>query len=150
MSKDFTPYELYRIDKEFVARGGQSLRVLGVTLNTGDASKGGHTKIKNLQGTFSRIQYKELGFLFDNFYMAYKVMSKHPKLRKQVLDSIEKQLREIERQQNTEDNSTVGLWFYGKLDPNFYSNTENNELFFEYIMKEYNRLIDEKYSLNRD
>lgn len=156
MSKDFTPYELYRIDREFVERGGQSLRVLGITLNNGDASRGkstkesGHTILKNLQGTFSRRQYKELGFLFDNFYMAYKVMYKHPKLRKQVLDSIEKQLREIERQQNTEDNSIVGLWFYGKLDPNFYSNTENNELFFEYIMKEYNRLIDENYSLNRE
>lgn len=116
MSKDFTPYELYRIDREFVERGGQSLRVLGITLDNRGASRdknakeSRHTILKNLQGTFSRRQYKELGFLFDNFYMAYKVMSKHPKLRKQVLDSIEKQLREIERQQNTEDNSTVGLW----------------------------------------
>ena len=149
MSKDFTPYELYRIDRELVARGMMSLRQLNITFKVDEKlSQNGNRqkKVKNLQGTFSRRQYKELGFLFDNFYMAYKTMSKHPSIRKKVLTNIETQLREIERQKNPDDNSVVGLWFYGKLDPNFYYNTENNELFFEYIMKEYNRLIDEQYT----
>lgn len=139
MSRSWTPQELYHMDKYLQREQGKSLResqVLFIKPN------GERVPLEDKQTLNVRNQYKELGFLFDILPTTYKILEKHPKYRKKVLDRIETHLKEIEELKSGNDKDVVWLWYTGKLDKNFYYNSYNNELFMEYIINEVNKLVN--------
>lgn len=138
MSRSWTPREMYYADKMMQEGMGESLR--GKTF-VYVAPNGDRTPMESEQDLKIRKQFIELGFLFDPLPKLYNELSNHPKYRNKVLNQIEQHLEELIKHNNGSKEDVVWLWYIGLLDKNFYYNTYNNELFYEYIINEVNKLI---------
>lgn len=146
MSKDFTPANLYAADKK-LTESGNSLRTLKlVNINSNRPIVQIEKDAKN--------EYPELQFLLDGFVIIYRDYHNTP-AGKSVLDKIENEIKLIETKfEQGERNYTnyhpdynsiheiTSLWFFGKLDHNFYYNTQNNALFREFIIHTINKRKD--------
>ena len=140
MSRDWTPRELWYADEMAYQTRGQRLR---------DAKfeyviDGKHIPMEDKQSEKIRSQYKELGFLFELLPNLYNKLSNHPKYRNRVLQRIEEHLEDLIKQNSGNDTDTVWLWYIGKLDSNFYYRRYNDELFYDYILDEVNKLVAKK------
>ena len=137
MSRDWTPRELWYADEMAYQTRGQRLRDTKLVY----IIDGKQIPMEDKQSEKIRSQYKELGFLFDKLPILYKELANHPKYRNRVLQNIETHLEELIKQNNGRDTDTVWLWYIGRLDKNFYYREYNDELFYEYIVSEVNKLV---------
>lgn len=137
MSRDWTPRELWYADEMAYQTRGERLRDTKLVY----VIDGKQIPIDDKQSEKIRSQYKELGFLFDKLLKLYKELSDHPKYRNRVLNQIEEHLELLIKQNNGSEKDIVWLWYIGKLDKNFYYREYNDELFYEYIVNEVNKLI---------
>lgn len=138
MGRDFTPYEHYISDKS-----------MGGTLRTATFFDNEGKKIEWFKREEKKIleKYRELGFLFSECLLElWDEMSGHPRYRKEVLETIERDLEFIIENIGTLElknnfNKTVYDWFMGKLDKNFYYSDRNNDLLKVYIFRCYSRRV---------
>lgn len=144
MGRDMTPAEIYIEDKRMSAQN-ISLRTLKL-INTID----GTPVVKS--ETEAKAKYPELHLLLDGFTNMYDRYQLDQNALS-VFDEIEQHIVSLEHMLDkthripipnrhnikTAYDTTV-LWFNGQLDRDFYYNTENNNLFRNFIEK----MISEK------
>lgn len=127
MSKDFTPKDMYESDKFLHEKHNCNLRDMKITLNIDNKS----IRMDINQYPYYKTRFPNLSFLFSK-------LIELPNLENEsnltFLDSIEKELTEHLDDAKCENNkSIVQQWYFGKLDKNYYYNTYNNELFYNWI-----------------
>ena len=136
MSRDFTPRELYLVEKEMKP----SLRDIKIVNDKGEEI----IFSKTPEGAKER--YPELTFLVsdqESLFGSADTIVDLTEDRKRVLDAIEEKIQNIEEGNglNEEDPFLfVEQWFCGKLDPNFYYREENERLFLSEIEKSEKRI----------
>lgn len=139
MSRSWTPQEQSLANKYIMETHGRSMRDQQFYMIK---PNGEQIPMQCKQEQALRKKYTELGFLFDNLYIVYKKLSKHPKYTARVLEDIENRLAKYVKYNKCEDEKdTIWLWYIGKLDTGFYYNTYNNQLLEEYIISEVKKLI---------
>ncbi len=145
MSRDWTPCELYLVDRHLTETEGRRLRDTEITIHfDGKEFPYGYPEAK--------AKYPELTFLFGKFgslYDEYKDNKKANALFEQMeiaLVDAEKKLLEHTSvapkdfgSYDTEDllqksvGDIVEEWFYGRLDVSFYYSEVNDKAFLDYI-----------------
>lgn len=139
MSRNWTPQEQSLANKYIMETQGRSMRDQQFYMVKPNGTK---VPMQSKQEQELRKKYRELGFLFDSLYIVYKKLSKHPKYTARVFENIENKLvKYIEYNKCEDETDIVWLWYIGKLDPDFYYNSYNNELFEKYIISEVSKLI---------
>ena len=137
MSRNWTPQEMYNVDKSVNNR----IRNTELYFVRPDGTQ---VPMESEQARMVRKQYKELGFLFDNLPSTYERLKEHPKYRNRVLREIEYRLERYEIHNIGDENDPLWLWYIGRLDPSFYYSEENNRLLAEYIIGEVQKLVNKR------
>ncbi len=151
MSRDWTPYELHRADLEF----GFSKDTLEMYIPQEDGSKTFVGFFYNPEDPITK-QYPNLAFLWGQNELTRFISGladNAGEACEAVLSDIEQILAEVvahydkpktERKNGLSSSSDwttiVNDWYLGRLDPNFYYNTENNERFELYILDQIHQL----------
>lgn len=139
MSRSWTPQEQSLADKYIMQTQGRSMRDQQFYMVKSDGTQ---VPMQCAKEIAIRKKYKELGFLFDNLYIVYNKLSKHPKYTARVFQDIENKLAKYVKDNKCEDEKDiVWLWYIGKLDSGFYYNTYNDELLEGYIISEVRKLV---------
>lgn len=121
MGKDFTPQQLHFADKIHKISEIEDLKT--ETLKEG--------KLPNLGYLFCN----RIDELVDTFRREERDM--------RILEAVERELKSVitnddlhvlTEYQDVEPIHTITQWYLGKLAPRFHYNTENDQLFFEYIL----------------
>lgn len=122
MGKDFTPREHHMADIMYgFSRNRTVMR---------DAD-GNETVLYDPHSPAS-VKYPNLSFLFGSGLA--DILEEFGSGAGSVLSDIEKRLVRIIEADSGEKDDQLYLWYIGKLDPDFYYNTWNNELLREYIV----------------
>lgn len=142
MSRDWTPYEMWNVEKRMAAEG-HSMReaeYMFVNMLTGERTP----LIPKEQKEIGK-QYPTLSFLFDGWYKIYTDM-KNEVVRDKTFTLYENTLRAVICEDEDVDvvlpstlfaYDLVKLWYFGKLDPNFYYREQNNEVLADSIWEFY-------------
>lgn len=146
MSRDWTPYELWNVEKRMSAEGNslRNANYMFVDMVTGEKTP----LIPEEQKKIGE-NYPILSFLFDDWYRIYTKMDNET-VRDKVFTLYENTLKAIINEDD-DANVTVSptffaydpvkLWYFGQLDPHFYYREYNNELLGEHILEFYNAEI---------
>lgn len=136
MSRDFTPRELTFADHQFhLSESKTTLSLQG----TGD-----EVILYDPDSEMARA-YPKLSFLLDGFRTLYE-MSLTDEAMKNKLASVEKELEAMIQEDlaqpgrrghviSSEHTETLVYWYTGTLDPGFYYNERNNQLFIDWLLE---------------
>lgn len=147
MSRDWTPYEMWNVEKQ-MANEGHSMREANyvfVNMITGERTP----LISNEEKEIGR-NYPMLSFLFEDWYKIYtkmenesvrdKTFSHFEAIVKAVVDKYDGLYYEVPDGRFAYD--LAKLWYFGKLDPNFYYREQNNEVLADSIWEFYELEIE--------
>lgn len=142
MSRDWTPRELFTLDRFMTKERGESLRDAELEWYDKDGNKIENENEKIRKTTKKR--YPELTFLFDGFPRLYT--RHHDKEHLEYYDKIEGIIRTLESEAypRTDEEIFVQKWFTGKLDRDYYYNLHNNQEFEDYLDEHLSSLSLEK------
>lgn len=126
MSQDFTPKITYEMQKYIKKEYHFDLKE---TMDLIYESKDSKT-----YKTYTQ-RFPNLSFLFSKF-------SELPNLNNEqnlkILDELETELTEhLNDKICSNQNSIIQLWYFGLLDKNFYYNTQNDRLLYEWIISKF-------------
>ncbi len=141
MSRSMKPYEIYMFDKTYP----------GVMISNATyiLSEGKTYKYFSDEEQSIRLQYPLFATIYTDFIKFYKYIKKNRSDYKETIIKIENMIRNMveDAEKNDYDIKKLNnhpekmvLWFFGCLDPQFYTSDENNELFFQYL-KEYSETL---------
>lgn len=146
IQRDLTPKELYLLDKQRGGRVNPHRPMNEKYLDYNEKYK--WTYSFNQRRVLKKYEY--LGILFTkNLLHCWDEMSKHPRIRKEVLDDIEDHLERVISNLHSSTSvygckEVVYKWFMGELDSNFYYSWQNDLCLEGYIMREYSRRLGDK------
>lgn len=144
--KDLTPKEIYLLDKDRGGKKNPKRPVNEKYLVCNNKYKWVYTF--NQRRILKKYEY--LGILYTNGLLnIWETMSEHPRIRKEVLDDIEDHLERVISNLHSSMSvygckEVVYKWFMGELDPNFYYSWRNDQLFHDYILREYSKKLGNK------
>lgn len=142
MSRDWTPCEMWNVEKHMSAEG-HSMRdanYIFVNMITGEKTP----LIPDEQKKIGK-NYPMLSFLFEDWYKIYTKMGDEI-VRDRTFALYENTLRAVINEEEDLDvvvpstlfaYDLVKLWYFGKLDPNFYYRERNNEVLADSIWEFY-------------
>lgn len=150
MSKDWTPRQLFLVDRYLQKEKGNGFRNI---LETTTVSFNGETSPYFTEREIeSRKLFPEFSFLFNGYTRLWEDFSEHPEIRADIFKKVEETLLAIEKSEVEEEMFSFGTrlqemtfrWFDGKLDPCFYYSTYNDEAFYDFLTDFYKNEITPK------
>ena len=133
MSRDWTPQQLWHVDRYLEKEKGGSLKDMNMIISY----NGKEELMFSEQDMKLKKTYPHLTFLFDYALDLYKNAKDETK-RDKVFLYLESELAHIialdeAGESYSSENDTIVKWYEGKLSDYFYYNSENNNLFADYV-----------------
>jgi hypothetical protein len=149
MSRDWTPQELWHVEKHMVERG-KSMRESSIFFV--DAKTGEEIPLISKKEKEIGKSYPVLSFLFEDWYKIYIGMEDED-ARHRTFCYMEQALKATIAEEEgkpfnfpLESFKIVKFWYRGELDTNFYYRERNDEKFADYIWTVYKATISAKYN----
>jgi len=148
MSRDWTPRELFYVDRERILSGAQSFRKMRIEYHIQDEN-GVERTFSNDDDPFRvrvKYQFPELCFLGDNKMINFICDNTSNPRVMEVISEYERQLQDLEKRDVegmfVTPTNDLEKWYDGKLDPSFYYGEYNTELLIEGIREKADEIKD--------